>query len=318
MIKKIQGDDRVIRYYKTVGNKVEKIQSIEEGCWVNCVKPTDYEINYILNTCNVNPEFIRASLDEEESSRIDREEENSLIIIDNPVVNKSGKNLTYYTTPLSIIITPHNIITISLKETHVLEEFEESLIKNTNINDKNRFVLQIMLRVAGKYLKYLKQINKITERVEEELKKSMKNKELIQFLEIEKSLVYFSASLKSIGVMLGRMGRGKYINLNEEQYELLEDVIIEIKQATEMSEIYLNILNGTMDAFASIISNNLNIVMKVLASITLILSIPTIISGIYGMNNPRIPMIEYWWFPLGLSAVSMFITWIILKHKNML
>lgn len=318
MIKKIQGDDRVIRYYKTVGNKVEKIQSIEEGCWVNCVKPTDSEINYILNTCNVNPEFIRASLDEEESSRIDREEENSLIIIDNPVVNKSGKNLTYYTTPLSIIITPHNIITISLKETHVLEEFEESLIKNTNINDKNRFVLQIMLRVAGKYLKYLKQINKITERVEEELKKSMKNKELIQFLEIEKSLVYFSASLKSIGVMLGRMGRGKYINLNEEQYELLEDVIIEIKQATEMSEIYLNILNGTMDAFASIISNNLNIVMKVLASITLILSIPTIISGIYGMNNPRIPMIEYWWFPLGLSAVSMFITWIILKHKNML
>lgn len=308
----------MIRYYKTVGNKVEKIQSIEEGCWVNCVKPTDSEINYILNTCNVNPEFIRASLDEEESSRIDREEENSLIIIDNPVVNKSGKNLTYYTTPLSIIITPHNIITISLKETHVLEEFEESLIKNTNINDKNRFVLQIMLRVAGKYLKYLKQINKITERVEEELKKSMKNKELIQFLEIEKSLVYFSASLKSIGVMLGRMGRGKYINLNEEQYELLEDVIIEIKQATEMSEIYLNILNGTMDAFASIISNNLNIVMKVLASITLILSIPTIISGIYGMNNPRIPMIEYWWFPLGLSAVSMFITWIILKHKNML
>ena len=99
---------------------------------------------------------------------------------------------------------------------------------------------------------------------------------------------------------------------------MLEDVIIEIKQATEMSEIYLNILNGTMDAFASIISNNLNIVMKVLASITLILSIPTIISGIYGMNNPRIPMIEYWWFPLGLSAVSMFITWIILKHKNML
>ena len=269
MIKKIQGDDRVIRYYKTVGNKVEKIQSIEEGCWVNCVKPTDSEINYILNTCNVNPEFIRASLDEEESSRIDREEENSLIIIDNPVVNKSGKNLTYYTTPLSIIITPHNIITISLKETHVLEEFEESLIKNTNINDKNRFVLQIMLRVAGKYLKYLKQINKITERVEEELKKSMKNKELIQFLEIEKSLVYFSASLKSIGVMLGRMGRGKYINLNEEQYELLEDVIIEIKQATEMSEIYLNILNGTMDAFASIISNNLNGVMKFLTSITI-------------------------------------------------
>ena len=308
----------MIRYYRNVDNKTEKIQSIEEGCWINCVRPTDTELNYILNTCNINPEFIRASLDEEESSRIDREEDNSLIIIDNPVVNKSGKNLTYYTTPLSIIITPHHIITISLKESHVLEEFEQSLIKNTNINDRNRFALQIMLRVAGKYLKYLKQINKITERVEEELKKSMKNKELIQFLEIEKSLVYFSASLKSIGVMLGRMGRGKYINLNEEQYELLEDVIIEIKQATEMSEIYLNILNGTMDAFASIISNNLNIVMKVLASITLILSIPTIISGIYGMNNPRIPMIEYWWFPLGLSAVSMFITWIILKHKNML
>lgn len=308
----------MINYYKTVNGKTQEIEKYEKECWINCISPTEDEINYLISHFKIEPEFLRASLDEEESSHIDNEDGVTLIIIDSPVVNKSGKNLTYYTMPLSMIITPENLITISLKENSIIEEFSEGLIKSARPEQRKRFALQIMLRMAGKYLQYLNQINRITQHVEEELKKSMKNKELIQFLEIEKSLVYFSASLKSIGIMLGRIARGKYVKLDEEENELLEDVTIEIKQAMEMSEIYLHILSGIMDAFSSIISNNLNVVMKILASITLILSIPTIISGIYGMNNPGIPMMEYWWFPFILSFASMFITWAILKRKNMI
>ncbi len=308
----------MVNYYKTLNGKISKIEKYEENCWINCTSPTEEEINYLISNYQLEPEFVRASLDEEESSHIDNEDDTTLIIIDSPIVNKSGKNLTYYTTPLSIIITPKNIITISLTENAIIEEFTEGLIKNSYPEEKYHLALQIMIRMANKYLKYLNQINRITQHVEEKLKKSMKNKDLIQFLEIEKSLVYFSASLKSIGIMLGKISRSKYIKLDEADSELLEDVTIEFKQALEMSEIYLNILTGTMDAFSSVISNNLNIVMKILASITLILSIPTIISGIYGMNNPGIPLMEYWWAPFIIMIVSSFAAWAILKKKNMI
>lgn len=308
----------MINYYKTINGKIDKISNYEEGCWIRCVAPTENEISYLISNYKIEPEFVRSSLDEEESSHIDHEENTTLIVIDSPIVNKSGKNLTYYTNPLSIIITPENLVTISVKENSIIEEFAEGILKNSYTDQKYHLALQMMLRMAGQYLKYLNQINRITQHIEDELKKSMQNKELIQFLEIEKSLVYFSASLKSITLMLGKIARSKFIKLSEEESELLEDVMIEFKQALEMSEIYLNILSGTMDAFSSIISNNLNIVMKVLASITLILSIPTIVSGIYGMNNPGIPMMTSWWFPFVLTAVLMFITWAILKKKNMM
>ncbi len=308
----------MINYYKTINGKISKISNYEEGCWIRCVTPTENEISYLISNYKIEPEFVRSSLDEEESSHIDHEDNTTLIVIDSPIVNKSGKNLTYYTNPLSIIITPKNLVTISVKENSIIEEFAEGILKNSYTDQKYHLTLQMMLRMAGQYLKYLNQINRITQHIEDELKKSMQNKELIQFLEIEKSLVYFSASLKSITLMLGKIARSKFIKLSEEESELLEDVMIEFKQALEMSEIYLNILSGTMDAFSSIISNNLNVVMKVLASITLILSIPTIVSGIYGMNNPGIPMMESWWFPFVLTVVLMFITWAILRKKNMM
>lgn len=308
----------MINYYKTIDGKITRINNYEKNCWIRCVAPTEDEISYLISNYKIQPEFVRSSLDEEESSHIDHEEDTTLIVIDSPIVNRSGKNLTYYTNPLSMILTPDNLITISVKENSVMEEFAEGLLKHSYTQQQHHLALQIMLRMAGKYLKYLNQINKITQHVEDELKKSMQNKELIQFLEIEKSLVYFSASLKSITIMLGKISRSKMIKLNEEESELLEDVMIEFKQALEMSEIYLNILSGSMDAFSSIISNNLNSVMKILASITLILSMPTIISGIYGMNNANIPTMEYWWVPFVLMAVSMFVTWAFLKKKNMI
>lgn len=308
----------MISYYKTVDRRVSKIDVYEEGCWINCVAPTENEISFLISTFDIEPDFIRASLDEEESSHIDYEDGVTLIMIDSPVVEKSGRNLTYYTMPLSVMITEKNVITVSVRQNSIIEEFANGLIRNVKTHHKTHFVLYIMLRLASKYLQYLKQIDKISTRVEDELQKSMKNKELVQLLEIEKSLVYFSSSLKATKITLEKIMRGRLIKLYEEDQELLDDVLIEIKQAMEMSEIYLNILSGTMDAFASIISNNLNIVMKILASITLISSMPTIISGIYGMNTPNFPFMDYWWFPLILSGCLMLGSYIILRKKDMI
>ena len=241
-----------------------------------------------------------------------------MIIIDTPIVEKHDGNLTYSTTPLSIMITSQNVITISVKDNPIITEFVDGAVRNIYTNFKTQFVLHIMLRMAGKYLQYLNQIDKLTHHTEYELRKYMKNKELIQLLEIEKSLVYFSTSLKSNNITLEKLMRGKYVKLYDEDQDLLEDVIIEIKQGVEMADIHINILSSTMDAFASIISNNLNIVMKVLTSITLIMTIPTIVSGIYGMNNEGIPFMDIWWFPFLLMTILTILSIFLLKRTKLL
>ena len=207
-------------------------------------------------------------------------------------------------------------LTVCLRENPIMTEFAEGMVKNVQTNLKTRFVLTIMLRVAIRYLQYLKQIDKLSDKVERSLRKSMHNEELIQLLDIEKSLVYFSSSLKADEITMEKIMRGRAVKLYDEDQELLEDVLIEIKQAIEMSNIYLNILSGTMDAFASVISNNLNVVMKVLASITLLMSIPTIISSFYGMNVEWLPFPNFW-FPIILAAVCMMVAYWILRKKDM-
>ncbi len=306
----------MLSYYKTIEGHISKIPACEPGCWINCVAPDDEEINSLIADFEIEPDFFRAAMDEEESSHIDSEDNSTLVIIDIPMVEKSGKNITYTTTPLGIILTEKNVITVATKENAVINEFSEDVVKGVQTNLKTRFILHLMLRIASKYLQYLKQIDKISNFVEKELQKSMKNSELIQLLDIEKSLVYFSSSLKGNEITIEKIMRGRVIKLYEEDQDLLEDVLIEVKQAIEMSNIYLNILSGTMDAFASVISNNLNVVMKVLASITLLISIPTVITGIYGMNVTGLPFPSFW-FPVVISLVSMGIAYFILHKKNM-
>ena len=306
----------MLSYYKTINGHISPIPSCEPGCWINCVAPDDAEINSLIADFQIEPDFFRAAMDEEESSHIDNEDDCTLIIIDIPVIEKAGKNITYTTTPVGIILTEKNVITVSTKENPIINEFSEDVVKGVQTNMKTRFVLYFMLRVASRYLQYLKQIDKISNFVERELRKSMKNSELIQLLDIEKSLVYFSSSLKANEITIEKIMRGRVVKLYEDDQDLIEDVLIEVKQAIEMSNIYLNILSGTMDAFASVISNNLNIVMKVLASLTLLISIPTVISGIYGMNVTGIPLTNFW-FPVSLSLICMGIAYFILKKKNM-
>lgn len=306
----------MLTYFKTMDGHISKIPACEPGCWINCVAPNDAEIDSLIADFSIEPDFFRAAMDEEESSHIDSEDGCTLVILDIPMVEKSGKSITYTTTPLGIILTEKNVITVSTRENAIVNEFSEDVVKNVQTNLKTRFLLQMMLRIASKYLQYLKQIDKISNFVEKELRKSMKNSELIQLLDIEKSLVYFSSSLKGNEITIEKIMRGRVIKLYDEDQDLLEDVLIEVKQAIEMSSIYLNILSGTMDAFASVISNNLNIVMKVLASITLLISIPTVISSMYGMNVSGAP-IPVFWFPVALSAAAMGVAYLILRKKNM-
>lgn len=307
----------MLSYYKTINGHISPIPACEPGCWIDCVAPNDDEINSLIENFGIEPDFFRAAMDEEESSHIDSEDNSTLVIIDVPMVEKQGKNITYTTTPLGIILTEKNVITVSTKESAVINEFSEDVVKGVQTNLKTRFILHLMLRIASKYLQYLKQIDKISNFVEKELRKSMKNAELIQLLDIEKSLVYFSSSLKGNEITIEKIMRGRVIKLYDEDQDLLEDVLIEVKQAIEMSNIYLNILSGTMDAFASVISNNLNIVMKVLASITLLISIPSVIAGLYGMNVTGLPLPNFW-FPVSLSIISMGVAYFFLHKKNML
>lgn len=307
----------MLSYYKTEDGRVMRIPACEPGCWINCVSPDDREINSLIADFGIEPDFFRAAMDEEESSHIDHEDQNTLIVIDIPVVEKEGKNISYTTMPLGLIITERNVITVSIKDNPVVGEFAQGLVRGVQTNLKTRFVLHIMLRVAARFLQYLKQIDKISNFVETELRRSMRNAELLQLLDIEKSLVYFSSSLKGNEITLEKIMRGRVVKLYDEDQDLLEDVLIEVKQAIEMSNIYLNILSGTMDASSSVISNNLNIIMKTLVSLVLLISIPMIVLSLYGMNVGNIPIANFW-FPAVLSAALAAGAFLALKKKRML
>ncbi len=308
----------MIYYYKTLSGFIYKKDSCENGTWVNCMSPTAEEVAFLSEHFEIDMDFLKGALDEEEASRTDYDNGVILIVIDVPVEAKSDRMMMYYTTPLVIFLTSENVITVSLKGNDITNSFASGRVRNADTNDVSSFVLNIVLFVARKYLSYLNKIIKNSNRIEKTLKKSMKNKELIQLLEIKKSLVYFSSSLKTSKATLEKLFRVGLIAKDENNTELMDDVIIELKQAIEMTDTYMNIISGTMEAFASIISNNLNIVMKILASITLIISIPTVISGIYGMNTPGLPFMDCWWFPVVLSFLLMAISFKILKDKDML
>ena len=268
-------------------NKPEEIKEFKKGSWINLVNPSESEIKKVCENIGLEEDLIRDALDYEEKARIDQEEEENttLFIVDVPIIEKNDESDMYTTMPLGLIVVRDDFfVTVSLKKNKVIEDFEKKKIKNFQTYKKTRFIFQILYINSSYYLNYLKQINKETEIAEYILKNSMKNKELLKLLSLEKGLVYFTTSLKSNELVMEKTMRGKIVKLYEEDEEILEDAIIENRQAIEMSQIYRDILNGTMDAYASIISNNLNGVMKFLTSITIILAVPTMISSFWGMN----------------------------------
>ena len=311
----------MLEFYKTLDNETKRIAQPEPGCWINAVSPSDEEVDFFVYKVGVLPEFVKSSLDEEESSHIDYDddENQTLIIVDYPSAeereDKYDENTLQYTTlPLGVVIMKGYVITISLHENLNIEDMASGVVRGVRTDMKTRFLLLLFLRISQRYLIYLRQIDRLSSRTEQKLHQSMKNEELIQMLGLEKSLVYFSTSLKSDEIVLNKIMRGKLIKLYEEDQDLLDDVLIEIHQAIEMCNIYSNILSGTMDAFASVISNNLNIVMKVLTVITIVMAIPNIVFGFYGMNVNGLPLAQTWLAPMIVALIAMGIaTWIFIK-----
>lgn len=272
-------------------NVTAEQKEIKKGCWINMVSPSENEIKEVCDKTGITDEFIRYALDYEEKARIDIEDDGTILfILDVPVLEREQDSEIYTTMPVGLIVVRDDFfITVSLKKNKIITNLERSTNKKIITYKKSRFIFQFFYENASVFLKLLKQINKETEIAESILKKTLKNRELLKLLNLEKSLVYFTTALKSNEVVMEKTLRGKIIKLYDEDEDLLEDAIIENKQAIEMSKIYSDILNGSMDAYASIISNNLNGVMKMLTSITVILAIPTLIASLWGMNVP-VPM----------------------------
>ncbi len=312
----------MVEFYKTTEGRVTAVPAICEGCWVNLVHPSSEELRQVTGTLHVEEDFIHAALDPEESSRVEVEEEQILMIVDTPMVDgggRGGSTQIFTTVPMGIIVMPSAVITVCLEDTAVLRSIAEGNVKDVHTALKTRFVFQILLRVAGRFLKDLRLIERDFTRIERRLYDSLKNEELIQLLGLSKSLVYFSASLKGNEVTMEKLLRGRILKLYEDDRDLLEDALIEIRQAIEMAGIYSNILSGTMDAYASVVSNNLNIIMKVLTVLTIIMTIPNIVFGFYGMNiQSGLPFDFIWFMPTLLALLACGGAWFLLKKKNLL
>lgn len=274
----------MIKIFKSEGAEMRELKAPEKDCWISLIRPTEAELADVAARYEIDPDDLKAALDEEERSRIEVEDAYTLILVDIPAVEKHKGKDFYTTMPLGILLAKDAIITVCLQETPVLHGLKQKHAGDLRTNMRTRFILQILYRNASLYLQYLRVINKLSDNVEQKLHGSTQNRELIELLELEKSLVYFTTSLRSNEVVLEKMLKTERVKKYPEDEDLLEDVIVENRQAIEMSNIYSGILSGMMDAFASVISNNLNIVMKFLAVVTIVLSVPTIIFGAYGMN----------------------------------
>jgi len=306
--------------FKTIDDTLFTLEEIEDGAWINLVDPTSDEIDFIEEELGVDKDFLRAALDEEESARLEVDNDQVLILVDTPYVEKIDEHIIYETLPMGIILTKSNIITVCLKNSIVLDQFEKNSIRSFTTYKKYRFLYQILYKNAQRYLLYLRQIDRMSNYVEKQLHRSMKNKEIIQLLDLEKSLVYITTALKANEIVLEKIPKTDIIKKYTDDADLLEDVMIENKQAIEMANIYSGILSIKMDAFASIISNNLNIVMKLLTSITILMAIPTMFSSFYGMNVVNIPFAQSpygFWIVTGVSIVTAGIVGFILAKKNL-
>lgn len=313
----------MLKLYRTSDDGITyKVKDFKRGTWINLSNPTNEEIKLVSTSLGINDEFIRYALDSEEKVRIDVDDDNDevLFIIDTPVIEENEKSRIYTTLPMGIIFVRDDyIITVSIKENVIFEDIIRG-IKRVATYKKSRILLQILYNNAKSFLDTLLKVNKESEIAEHILQKSTTNAGVVHMLNLEKSLVYLTTSLKSNELVMEKIMRGKVIKLYEEDEDLLEDAIIENKQAIEMSQIYSNILATTMEAYSSIISNNLNGVMKVLTSITIIIAIPTLIASFWGMNVP-VPFSGNHFGFLIMVIISILLTigasiW--LKKKNML
>lgn len=277
----------MVKYYLSEDREVKTVEAPCEGCWISMVKPTKEEIEAVSERFAIDADDIRSALDNDERSRIQIEDNYTMVLVNIPTIEDEDENELYDTIPLSIFVCKKTIITVCLEDTPILRPFSQGRVRDFQTSMKSRFVMQILYRTASLYLLYLRSIEKKSEIIEDKLHSATQNAELMDLLKLQKSLVYFTTSLRSNEIVMEKLFKSDRLKKYPEDEELLEDVIIENKQAIEMAGIYTGIIGGMTDSIASIISNNMNVVMKTLAIVTIVLSVPTMIFSAYGMNvNP--------------------------------
>jgi magnesium transporter len=303
----------MIQYYKSIGSRVAEIQTVEKDCWINVTNPSTQEIEYLSQKLLVPADFLIDPLDVDENARTEQHKNCMLIVLRVPLELSWDGELPYTTLPIGIILKRDLIVTVCSKPTEVIQSFVETRVRNFFTSKRERMVMQLFLKSSVLYLRYLKNINTKTDEIQITLHKATRNTELLQLLTFEKILVYFTTSLKSNELMMFRLQRATAQALqNEHDEDLIEDVTTETKQAIEMANIYSNILGNMMGAHSSIISNNLNITMKFLTSVTIILSLPILVASLYGMNV-ELPFEHHphaFWIvmslAIGLSIIGVF------------
>ncbi len=299
----------MIQYFKNIEHQTIAIDKPEIGAWVNVLPPLKTEeFNELSQTLDIPIDFLKDSLDIDERSRYEIDDNVKLIVIKTPTENNSfnESDAYYITIPICIILTHNQIVTVNSFENEAIKKFLNSF-QNRHPDKKNMMVLKVFEKVTTNFQEYLKEINQRQNTLEQKLYDSNRNEELLQLMRIQKSFVYFITALRSNELLMMKMRRTNVLQLNEDETDFLDDLIVETSQALEMANTYTNILNSTLDAFASIISNNQNEVLKRLSTITILLSVPVLIASIYGMNVP-IPYKEKpfaFWLPVILSVLIL-------------
>jgi magnesium transporter len=274
----------MIAIHKTTAEGLVHITEYESGCWIHVVNPSHEEVEQLVSWFNIPSDFLTDPLDVDERARVEREEGSTLILLRTPKREVPDADIPFTTLPVGIILTQNVMITVSLTEVDVIREVLGGRTKNFSTQNRTGCILTLFLRTALFFMRYLKEINRTSNEVEKNLHKALKNEQLIKLLNLEKSLVFFITSLRSNALMMEKFNTIEYNKMTEDERDIMEEVMIENKQAIEMTNIYTTILSGMMDAFASVISNNLNVVMKLLTTVTIILMIPTLVASVYGMN----------------------------------
>ena len=310
----------MIKYYVTKNGSLENIEEPIKDCWINMVHPTEKEISEITSLYHIEEDDLRAALDEEEASRLTREDDYTLVLVDIPSVEEKNGKKRFITLPMGIILAKDAIITICLETTPILNQAIKK--KNADTKFRARFILQILLENAKQYLKNLRQISKQSEQLEAVLHKDIDNATLLEMMELGRSLLYFMTSLKGNNAVIEKLTKMPSITKYEEDEDLLEDLLVECRQATEMADTYSSVINGTMDGYASVISNNMSMVQKFLATASVIIAVPSIIFDAYGMNisaNGGVPFItskHAFFIIVAIAMIAMVIAQQYLKHKK--
>ena len=313
----------MMRVFSTMNGQIEQIGKAAKGSWICLSAPTDVELANVSQTTGIDLADLRAPLDDEERSRVDVEDEYTMVIVDIPRAEERDGRDYYETIPLSIIVTEDLIVTVCMQDTVLLHPFMEGTIRGFNTFMKSRFILQILYRNATLYLRYLRIIDRESDRLELKLRHSMQNREILMLLELNKTLVYFATSLKSNEIVLEKLTGLERIKRYPDDEDLLGDVITENKQAIEMANIYSSVLSNMTDAFASIVSNNVNNVMRIFTIISISLSVPTLIFSMYGMNFNQgmfgMPFTDKpWGFAVVVilsGLVTALVTWFLTRSK---